>query len=258
MSNAMLDLIFWEGHCVESFSEPPDGSLALKLTENPDAPARCSCRGEPCVLIHARRRRWVQERDWLAGRTDSEHGLSQLWSARGQAHHLLDSRSRITQRLRAWIEALTQLLPIARVATLTGLNWHITRTLTSANWSDCMISFTSLPDSAATWRIGFVSIRQMPCAITGCAQGGQAQSAAREAARRQEGQQCDGVLGKRKSNDYVPFSLAGFLGKSGGNADRLYDRPARRCGCCNDFCITASNAQAMLSPRSAPMPGFRR
>jgi transposase len=36
----------------------------------------------------------------------------------------LDSRSRITQRLRVWIEALTQLLPIAHVAKLTGLNWH--------------------------------------------------------------------------------------------------------------------------------------
>ena len=36
----------------------------------------------------------------------------------------LDSRSRMTQRLRAWIEALTQLLPIAHVAKLTGLNWH--------------------------------------------------------------------------------------------------------------------------------------
>jgi len=37
---------------------------------------------------------------------------------------LLDSRARITQRPRTWIEALTQLLPIAHVAKLTGLNWH--------------------------------------------------------------------------------------------------------------------------------------
>ena len=36
----------------------------------------------------------------------------------------LDSRPRITQRLYTWIEALTQLLPIAHVAKLTGLNWH--------------------------------------------------------------------------------------------------------------------------------------
>ena len=36
----------------------------------------------------------------------------------------LDSRSRVTQRLRAWIETLAQLLPIAHVAKLTGLNWH--------------------------------------------------------------------------------------------------------------------------------------
>ena len=36
----------------------------------------------------------------------------------------LDSRSRVTLRLRAWVEALTQLLPIAHVATMKGLNWH--------------------------------------------------------------------------------------------------------------------------------------
>ena len=36
----------------------------------------------------------------------------------------LDSRSRVTLRLRAWVEALPQLLPIAHVAKLTGLNWR--------------------------------------------------------------------------------------------------------------------------------------
>ena len=36
MSNAMLGLTFWEGHCVESYSEQPDGSLVLKLTEDPE------------------------------------------------------------------------------------------------------------------------------------------------------------------------------------------------------------------------------
>lgn len=36
----------------------------------------------------------------------------------------LDRRSRVTHRLRAWVEALTQLLPIAHVAQLTGLHWH--------------------------------------------------------------------------------------------------------------------------------------
>ena len=129
MSNAMLGLTFWEGHLVESFSEQPDGSLILKLTEDPDTPARCGgCRQE-CVLIHERRRRLVRERDcfdrrvWLdvpIRRMDCHH-----CGARVVEHiRWLDSRARITQRLRMWIEALTQLLPIAHVAKLTGLNWH--------------------------------------------------------------------------------------------------------------------------------------
>lgn len=41
----------------------------------------------------------------------------------------LDRRSRITHRLRAWVEALAQLLPIAHVAQLTGLHWHTIKTI---------------------------------------------------------------------------------------------------------------------------------
>ena len=129
MSNAMLGLTFWEGHLVESYSEQPDGSLILKLTEDPDTPARCGGCGEPCVLIHERRRRRVRERDWFDRRVWLDVPIRRM-----DCHHCgarvvehitwLDSRARITQRLRAWIEALTQLLPIAHVAKLTGLNWH--------------------------------------------------------------------------------------------------------------------------------------
>lgn len=36
----------------------------------------------------------------------------------------LDRRNRVTHRLRGWVEALVQLLPIAHVAQLTGLHWH--------------------------------------------------------------------------------------------------------------------------------------
>jgi transposase len=36
----------------------------------------------------------------------------------------LAGHARITRRLRAWVEALVQLLPIAHVAQLTGLHWH--------------------------------------------------------------------------------------------------------------------------------------
>jgi transposase len=129
MSNAMLGLTFWEGHCVESLSERPDGSLVLKLIENPETPVRCGgCRQE-CVLIHERCRRLVRERDWFDRRVWLDVPIRRM-----DCHHCgarvvehiswLDSRARVTQRLRAWVEALVHLLPIAHVAKLTGLNWH--------------------------------------------------------------------------------------------------------------------------------------
>ncbi len=59
----MLGQTFWEGHVVDSLIERADGSLLLKLTEDPEMPARCGgCRQE-CVLIHERQRRFVRERD---------------------------------------------------------------------------------------------------------------------------------------------------------------------------------------------------
>ena len=129
MSNAMLGLRFWEGHCVESLSESPDGSLVLKLTEDPEAPARCGRCREACVLIHERCRRRVRERDWFDRRVWLDVPIRRM-----DCHHCgarvvehiawLGYRSRVTHRLRAWVESLTQLLPIAHVAKLTGLNWH--------------------------------------------------------------------------------------------------------------------------------------
>ena len=129
MSNAMLGLTFWEGHCVESYSEQPDGSLVLKLTEDPATLGRCGGCRQPCVLIHERRRRLVRERDWFDRRIWLDVPIRRL-----DCHHCgarvvehitwLEGRSRMTQRLCAWIEALTELLPIAHVAKLTGLNWH--------------------------------------------------------------------------------------------------------------------------------------
>ena len=129
MSNAMLALQFWEGHVVDSCSEQSDGSLLIRLTESPDAPARCGvCQGA-CVLVHERRRRRVRERDCLDRRVWLDVPIRRMdchhCGARVVEHiRWLDHRSRVTHRLRIWVEALAQLLPIAHVAQLTGLHWH--------------------------------------------------------------------------------------------------------------------------------------
>jgi transposase len=41
----------------------------------------------------------------------------------------LETGERFTRRVRAWVEALVQLLPIQHVAQLTGLNWHTIRNM---------------------------------------------------------------------------------------------------------------------------------
>src|SRR5574343_1869354 len=129
MLNAMLALPFWEGHVVDSCSEHADGSLLIRLSESPEIPARCgACQG-PCVLVHERRWRRVRERDCFDRRVWLDVPVRRM-----DCHHCgarvveqiawLDRRSRVTHRLRAWVEALAQLLPIAHVAQLTGLHWH--------------------------------------------------------------------------------------------------------------------------------------
>lgn len=134
MSNAMLALQFWEGHVVDSCSEQADGSLLITLCESPEVPARCGQCQEICILVHERRWRRVRERDWFDRRVWLEVPIRRMdclhCGARVVEHIAwLDRRSRVTQRLRAWVEALTQLLPIAHVAQLTGLHWHTIKTI---------------------------------------------------------------------------------------------------------------------------------
>lgn len=134
MLNAMLALPFWEGHVVDSCGEQADGSLLIKLSESPEIPARCGACQEPCVLVHERSLRRVRERDCFDRRVWLEVPIRRM-----DCHHCgarvveqiawLESRSRVTDRLRAWVEALTQLLPIAHVAQLTGLHWHTVKTI---------------------------------------------------------------------------------------------------------------------------------
>src|SRR5574343_144623 len=129
MLNAMLALPFWEGHVVESCSEQADGSLLIHLSESPHESPRCGRCRAPCVLVHERRRRRVRERDCFDRRVWLEVPIRRM-----DCHHCgarvvehiawLDRRSRVTHRVRTWVEALAQLLPIAHVAQLTGLHWH--------------------------------------------------------------------------------------------------------------------------------------
>lgn len=134
MLNAMLSVPFWEGHVVDTVHEEPDGSLLVVLAECSKSEALCGACRQPCSLIHERRRRRVRDRDCLDRRVWLDVPIRRL-----DCHHCdarvaeyiawLDRRSRITHRVRLWVEALAQLLPIAHVAKLTGLHWHTIKTI---------------------------------------------------------------------------------------------------------------------------------
>jgi transposase len=71
----------------------------------------------------------VRDRDWFDRRVWLDVPIRRLdcyqcGARAAERLSWLDTGERITHRLRAWIEALVQILPIAHVAQLTGLHWH--------------------------------------------------------------------------------------------------------------------------------------
>lgn len=133
MPNAMSALPLWEGFRVESCVERDDSSLLITLSESISSPVCGACQ-QPCSLVHERRRRLVRDRDcfdrtvWLdvpIRRMDCHHCGARVAEQIGW----LDRHSRITHRLRNWVETLVQLLPIKHVARLTALHWHTIKTI---------------------------------------------------------------------------------------------------------------------------------
>ncbi|ATD58956.1 MAG: ISL3 family transposase [Janthinobacterium svalbardensis] len=129
MLNAMSSLPFWEGHVVDSITELDEGSLLITLDAAPEAEALCGACRQACALVHERRWRQVRDRDILDRRVWIKVAVRRLdchhCGARVAEHITwLDRRSRMTHRVRIWVESLVQMLPIAHVAKLTGLHWH--------------------------------------------------------------------------------------------------------------------------------------
>lgn len=129
MRDAMLGLVFWEGHVVDSSRERADGSLLLSLSEDHSYRPRCGRCESDCVLVHERRRRRARDRDWFDRRIWLDVPIRRLdcyhcGARAAERLNWLDAGERITHRLRAWVEVLLQILPIAHVAKLTGLHWH--------------------------------------------------------------------------------------------------------------------------------------
>ena len=94
---------------------------------------KCGRCGQLSPLIHERRIRLVRDRDLFDQRV-----LLQLPVRRVDCLNCgrvtervdwLEPASRLTQRLRIWLESLLRLLPISHVSRLSGLHWHTLKTL---------------------------------------------------------------------------------------------------------------------------------
>ena len=124
---------FWPGYAVVACRQADPHTLLISLEPLAEHLPICSRCAKPSPLIHERRMRQVRDRDLLDQRV-----LLQLPVRRvdcldcGRVTERIDwlaPASRLTQRLRVWLEGLLQLLPISHVSRLTGLHWHTLKTL---------------------------------------------------------------------------------------------------------------------------------
>lgn len=107
--------------------------IVLRLEADPQVDPRCGRCLAPCGLIHERSVRRVRERDLFDKQVWLEVPLRRVvcltCGVSTEDVPWLPSRSRLTARLIAHVEALLRLLPIRHISQLTGLHWHTIRTL---------------------------------------------------------------------------------------------------------------------------------
>lgn len=111
---------FWPGYEVIACRQSTDNTLLIELEPQADYVPKCGRCNQACPLIHGRRIRRERDRDLLDQRV-----LLQLTVRRvdclccGRVTERIDwlePASRLTQRLRVWLDGLLQLLPISHVS----------------------------------------------------------------------------------------------------------------------------------------------
>lgn len=133
MRNAIDVAAFWAGFRLIDTRALSDSHLLLCLEPDPEIDPCCGRCQAPCGLVHDRSIRRVRERDLFDQRVSVEVPLRRVMclTCGVSTEYLswLPSRSRLTARLIAHIEALLRLLPIRHISQLTGLHWHTIRAI---------------------------------------------------------------------------------------------------------------------------------
>jgi len=124
---------FWPGYDVVACRQSTPDTLLISLEPLAECLPICGRCLQPCPLIHDRRIRQVRDRDLLDQRVLLQLPVRRVDCLKcGRVSERIDwlaPASRLTQRLRVWLEGLLQLLPISHVSRLTGLHWHTLKTL---------------------------------------------------------------------------------------------------------------------------------
>lgn len=124
---------FWRGYDVVSCHDSDPHTLTLLLEPKPGLTPRCSRCQQQAPLIHDRRVRQVRDRDILDRRVLLRVPVRRVDCLQcGRVTEAIDwlpVTSRLTSRLRTWVEALLELMPVSHVSRLTGLHWHTIKTL---------------------------------------------------------------------------------------------------------------------------------
>ena len=124
---------FWPGYEVVACRQSSHDTLLIELEPQAGSVPICGRCGQPSPLIHERRIRQVRDRDLLDQRVQLRLPVRRVDCLRcGRVTERIDwlaPASRLTQRLRVWLEGLLQLLPISHVSHLSGLHWHTLKTL---------------------------------------------------------------------------------------------------------------------------------
>jgi transposase len=119
---------FWPGYEVVASRPVAENTLLIELEPQASRVPRCGRCQQPSPLIHERRLRQVRDRDLLDQRVLLQLPVRRVDCLRcGRVIEQIDwlePASRLTQRLRVWLEGLLQILPISHVGRLTGLHWH--------------------------------------------------------------------------------------------------------------------------------------
>lgn len=128
--------LFWKGFEVDRYEHLADEALLIVLKPGLTDPPACSRCGQHTMLVHDVVRRRVRERDLMSYRLWIEVPVRRVRCATcgPTTEHIswLAPRSRLTNAMVEFIEALLQYMPIQHVAKLIGLHWHTIRRIDHA------------------------------------------------------------------------------------------------------------------------------